>query len=56
MNLGLDEDLLEEIDAKYEELATQAAEEDITKSKRELGRLESILGSETVHRYPIAGI
>jgi type I restriction enzyme R subunit len=48
MNLGLDEDLLEEIDAKYEELATQAAEEDITKSKRELGRLESILGSETV--------
>ncbi len=48
MNLGLDEDLLEEIDAKYEELATQATEEDITKSKRELGKLESILGSESV--------
>src|SRR5690625_2549940 len=48
MNLGLDEDLLKEIDAKYEELATQAAEEDIAKSKRELGKLESVLGTDSV--------
>ena len=47
MNLGLDEDILKEIDDKYEELATQATEEDITKSKRELSKLESILGSES---------
>lgn len=47
MNLGLDEGLLEEIDAKYDELATQAREEDIIKSKRELGTLETILGSES---------
>ena len=47
MNLGLDEELLKEIDDKYEELATQATEEDITKSKRELSKLESILCSES---------
>ncbi len=47
MNLGLDEELLKEIDNKYEELATQATEQDITKSKRELSKLESILGSES---------
>ncbi|NLK00283.1 MAG: type I restriction endonuclease subunit R, partial [Clostridia bacterium] len=48
MNLGLDEGLLEQIDDKYEELALQAAEEDIAKSKKELSRLESVLGSEAV--------
>lgn len=46
MNLGLDDDILEKIDVKYEELATRATEEDIDKSKKELGKLESILGSE----------
>lgn len=48
MNLGLNEELLEQIDNKYEELAIKAEEEDITKSKKELGKLESILGSESV--------
>ena len=47
MNLGLDEDLLKEIDEKYEELATRATEVDIAKSKRELSKLETILGSES---------
>ncbi len=47
MNLGLDENLLDEIDKRYEELATQAREEDITKSKRQLSKLESILGSDS---------
>lgn len=47
MNLGLDDDILKKIDAKYEELAIQATEEDIDKSKKELGKLESILGSES---------
>ncbi len=48
MNLGLDEGLLGEIDKKYEELASQASEDDITKSKKQLGKLEAILGSEVV--------
>ena len=48
MNLGLDESLLDEIDKKYEELAEKAREEDITKSKKQLGKLEAILGSESV--------
>jgi type I restriction enzyme R subunit len=48
MNLGINESLLDEIDKKYEELALEASEEDITKSKRQLGKLEAILGSETV--------
>lgn len=48
MNLGLDEGLLQEIDAKYEELSLQATEQDIVKSKRQLGKLENILGSESV--------
>lgn len=48
INLGLEESILDEIDAKYEELALKAREEDITQSKRQLSRLESILGSDTV--------
>lgn len=48
INLGLNESVLDEIDEKYEELALTAREEDITKSKRQLSKLETILGSETV--------
>ncbi len=48
MNLGLNDSVLNEIDKKYEELALQASEEDITKSKRQLSKLETILGSDEV--------
>lgn len=48
MNLGLNDSVLDEIDKKYEELALQASEEDITKSKRQLSKLETILGSDEV--------
>ncbi len=48
INLGLNESILEEIDEKYKELALHAREEDIDQSKRQLSKLESILGSETV--------
>ncbi len=48
INLGLNESILEEIDEKYKELALYAREEDIDQSKRQLSKLESILGSETV--------
>src|SRR5699024_11055426 len=48
INLGLNESILEEIDAKYEELALYAREEDISQSKKQLSKLETVLGSETV--------
>ena len=54
MNLGLDEDLLEEIDAKYEELATQAAEEDITRAKGSWADWSPYLARNS-HRYPMQG-
>ena len=47
MNLGLNEDILNEIDRKYEELASKAREEDIIQSKKQLSKLESVLGSES---------
>ncbi|MGO4939597.1 type I restriction endonuclease subunit R [Fundicoccus sp. Sow4_D5] len=46
VNLNLNESILKQIDAKYKELADQAQESEIEKSKQELSRLEVILGSE----------
>lgn len=46
INLGLDEDILRQIDAKYDELALEAEETDIARSKRNLGNIEKILGAE----------
>ncbi|WP_103981838.1 type I restriction endonuclease subunit R [Helcococcus massiliensis] len=46
INLKLNEDLLKEIDSKYDELAEVANEKDIEKSKKELSRMEAILGSD----------
>ncbi len=49
MNLGLREDVLEEIDRKYEELAFEASAENIERSKKELSKMEAILGApETI--------
>lgn len=45
MNLGLDNNILKEIDKKYDELSLKAHEDDIEKSKKELSNLETILGS-----------
>ena len=46
VNLGLKEDILREIDRKYDELSEFANETDIEASKRELSRLEQIIGSD----------
>lgn len=49
MNLGLREDILEEIDRKYEELAFEASSENIERSKKDLGKMSAILGApETI--------
>ncbi len=49
MNLGLREDVLQEIDQKYEELAFEASSENIEKSKKGLGTMGAILGApETI--------
>lgn len=48
INIGLKEDLLDEIDKIYEKLRAKARDEDIITSQRELSKLETILGSETV--------
>lgn len=48
INLGLNESILDEIDEAYEKLSQKASEEDITKSKRQLSQLETVLGSEPV--------
>ena len=45
INLHLDEATLRRIDDEYEALANEAEEYAIEKSKRELGRLDSILGA-----------
>lgn len=47
INLGLDEEVLRQIDDTYDILATQANEQDIEKSKKELGTMEAILGADT---------
>lgn len=50
VNLKLDNDILHEIDDKYDELAMNAQNSDIEKSKKELSRMEIILGSkETIN-------
>lgn len=49
MNLGLQEDVLRQIDATYELLALNANEQDIERSKKELGTMEAILAApETI--------
>ena len=49
MNLGLNEDVLRQIDATYELLALNADERDIERSKKELGTMEAILAApETI--------
>jgi type I restriction enzyme R subunit len=45
MNLGLNDDVLRQIDATYELLALNANEQDIERSKKELGNMETILGA-----------
>ena len=46
IHLKLDEDILRLIDAEYDIMAQQADEYVIEKSKKELGKMESILGAE----------
>ena len=46
IKLKLDEKVLAQIDAEYSRLAANADEEVIEKSKRELGKMEEILGNE----------
>lgn len=46
INLKLDEATLRRIDAEYDAMAEEAEEYAIEKSKRELGRLDSILGAD----------
>ena len=46
IHLKLDEDLLQLIDAEYDLMAQNAEEYAIEKSKKELGRIETILGAE----------
>jgi len=49
MNLGLNEDVLRQIDTTYELLARSADERDIERSKKELGNMEAILAApETI--------
>ena len=46
INLNLNDEVLKQIDAKYNELAALAEESELEKSKQELSRLEVLLGSE----------
>lgn len=46
MQLKLDEDILDKIDQSYDALADQADEITIDKSKKELSKMESILGND----------
>ena len=48
INLGLNESVLDEIDERYAQLALRSREEDIAKSKSQLSKLETILGSDIV--------
>ena len=45
MNLGLNEDVLRQIDATYELLALNANEQDIERSKKELGNMEAVFAA-----------
>ena len=46
IKLKLDDKVLSQIDAEYDRLSANADEETIEKSKRELGKMEEILGNE----------
>lgn len=46
INLGLNQDILKEIDQRYNDLADQASAYDIERSKRDLSKLEQIIGSD----------
>lgn len=46
INLGLNESILDEIDAAYEEMALAADNQHIEKSKKQLGKMEAILGAD----------
>jgi len=46
INLGLDEDIIKEIDKKYDELSEDASGYDIERSKKDLSKLEQIIGSD----------
>lgn len=46
MKLKLDQRVLEQIDAEYEQMAVSAKSYDIARSKRELGQMEAILGAD----------
>ena len=46
INLKLDEELLRRMDEEYDAMAAEAEEYAVEKSKRELGRMDSILGAE----------
>ena len=52
INLKLDESTLRRIDEEYDAMAGEAEEYAIEKSKKELGRIDSILGAEpTVNSF-----
>lgn len=46
--IGLDEDILEEIDKRYEELALETEEYAIEKSKKQLSKMEILLGDSEI--------
>ena len=46
--IGLDEEVLEEIDERYEELALEAEEYAIQKSKKQLSKMEILLGDPVI--------
>ena len=46
--IGLDEEVLEEIDERYEELALEAEEYAIQKSKKQLSKMEILLGDSVI--------
>ncbi len=46
LKLNLDDDILQLIDKEYDKMAANADEEVIEKSKRELGKLDAILGND----------
>lgn len=46
INLGLNEDILHQIDTEYERIAGQAEQYTVEKSKKELSKMEAILGAE----------
>lgn len=46
LKLNLDDDILQLIDKEYDKMAANADEEVVEKSKRELGKLDAILGND----------